>query len=93
VTVTDLIVPLAAVTVMPLPGLAPVVPSAGLKLSWTVLADDVLLDGADEWPLALGPDDVQAAASIPAKPIAMRGPSLRDRLYSCSTLSSRGQDS
>jgi hypothetical protein len=43
VTATDLIVPLLAVTVTPLLGFAPVLPLAGVMLSWTVSGDGVLV--------------------------------------------------
>ena len=68
VTLTVLIVPLAAVTVMPLAGFAPWLPLAGVMVSWTALAladCDPLPDVPPEPP----PEpDWQAAASRPAAP-------------------------
>src|SRR5260221_6234922 len=90
VTVTDLIVALAAVTVMPLLGSAPVAPLAGVKLSGAGLADGELLPDVLPGPLPDVPDvpddDVHAAASTPAAQTTTNGASLRrlDRL-SCST--------
>ncbi|HXL17575.1 MAG TPA: hypothetical protein VN961_08660, partial [Streptosporangiaceae bacterium] len=70
VTVTDLIAALAAVTVMPLLGSAPVAPLAGVKLSGAGLADGELLPDVLPGPLPDVPDgpddDVHAAASTPA---------------------------
>ena len=93
VTVTDLIVPLDAVTVIPLPGSAPVAPLAGVKLSCTVSGDCECL--ADVPPAPLEEDDWQAAASTPAAQIMTKGASLRrlDRLSSCSTPTSHGPGS
>src|SRR5260221_3828627 len=89
VTVTDLIAALAAVTVMPLLGSAPVAPLAGVKLSGAGLADGELLPDVLPAPLPDVPDvpdDVHAAASTPAAQTTTNGASLRrlDRL-SCST--------
>ncbi len=90
VTVTDLIAALAAVTVMPLLGSAPVAPLAGVKLSGAGLADGELLPDVLPGPLPDVPDvpddDVHAAASTPAAQTTTNGASLRrlDRL-SCST--------
>src|SRR5258706_9115850 len=87
VTVTDLIAALAAVTVMPLLGSAPVAPLAGVKLSGAGLADGELLPDVPGAPPPPVPDDeVHATASTPAAQTTTNGASLRrlDRL-SCST--------
>ncbi len=92
VTLTDLIVPLVAVTVMPLRGSAPELPLAGVMLSWTVSGGGELLP---EVPVGLPPeDDWQAAARMPTAQIAAMGASRRrfDRLSSCSTPSSQEPD-
>src|SRR5258708_22325659 len=78
VTVTDLIVPLAALTVMPLLGSAPVAPLAGVKLSGAGLADGELLPDVLPRPLPDVPDDdVHAAASTPAAQTTTNCASLR----------------
>src|SRR5215813_3810432 len=89
-TVTDLSVPLDAVTVIPLTGSAPVVPLAGVKLSCTVSGDCECLRGVPPAPLL--DDGWQAAASTPAAQITTKGASAGrfDRLSSCSTPTSHG---
>src|SRR5262249_48068383 len=88
-TVTEVSVPLVAVTVMPLAGSAPVLPEAGEMLIWTYVGDGEGLAGLPLDPLP--DDDWQAAASRPAAQTADRRISLRrfDSWYSCSTPSSR----
>ena len=82
--------PLAAVTLMPLAGFAPLLPLAGVIVSWTVLALAECEPLPEPPPDVLPEPDWQAAASRPAAPSATKGSSLRrpDRLCSCSTPSS-----